>query len=116
MGARIQGLMGGGEEGEIQLMRARKILTRTWGTLILLAATLAVLTGTAFAQSNPFMPKMSLGGQEKKALTPEEQERQKQLDAAYRAATNKIPNQTANDPWVTVRPAPAAPAPKKKPH
>jgi len=107
--------MGGGEAGEIQLMRARKRLTRTWGTLIRLAATLAVLTGSAFAQSNPFMPKMSLGGQEKKALTPEEQEKQKQLDAAYRAATNKIPNQTANDPWATVRPAPAAPAPKKKP-
>ena len=71
--------------------------------------------GSAFAQSNPFMPKMSLGGQEKKALTPEEQERQKQIDDAYRAATNKIPNQSANDPWATVRPAPAAPAPKKKP-
>ena len=107
--------MGGGEEGEIQLMRARKRLTRTWGTLIPLAATLAVLTGSAFAQSNPLMPKMSLGGQEKKALTPEEQEKQKQLDDAYRAATNKIPNQSANDPWASVRPSPAAPATKKKP-
>jgi hypothetical protein len=100
----------------MQLMRAaRKRLTRTSVTLIPLVATLAVLTGSAFAQSNPFMPKMSLGGQEKKALTPEEQERQKQIDDAYRAATNKIPNQSANDPWATVRPAPAAPAPKKKP-
>jgi hypothetical protein len=51
----------------------------------------------------------------KKALTPEEQEKQKQLDDAYRAATNKIPNQAANDPWASVRPAPAAPAAKKKP-
>jgi hypothetical protein len=108
--------MGGGKAGEIQSMRAtRKRLTRTWSTLIPLAATLAMMTGSAFAQSNPFMPKLSLGGQEKKPLTPEEQERQKRLDDAYRAATNKIPNQTANDPWATVRPAPAAPAPKKKP-
>jgi hypothetical protein len=93
---------------------ARKKLMQAWGTIIPLTATLAVMSGSAFAQ-NPLMPKMSLGGQEKKALTPEEQEKQKQLDDAYRAATNKIPNQTANDPWATVRPAPAAPAPKKKP-
>jgi hypothetical protein len=94
---------------------ARKRLTQAWGTLIPLAATLAMLTGSAFAQSNPFMPKMSLGGEEKKPLTPEEQEKQKQLDDAYRAATKKIPNQASNDPWATVRPAPAAPAAKKKP-
>jgi hypothetical protein len=93
---------------------ARKNLMQAWSTLIALAATLVVLSGSAFAQSSPFMPKMSLGGQEKKALTPEEQEKQKQLDDAYRAATNKIPNQSANDPWATV-PSPAAPAPKKKP-
>ena len=99
------------------MMRAapkRSIQTK-WSLLIVLAAALAVPTGSAFAQSNPFMPKMSLGGQEKKALTPEEQEKQKQLDDAYRAATNKIPNQATNDPWASVRPAPAAPAPKKKP-
>jgi hypothetical protein len=82
--------------------------------LIALAAALAIPAGSAFAQ-NPFMPKMSLGGKdEKKPLTPEEQERQKQIDDAYKAATNKIPNQTANDPWTGVRPTPAAPAPKKK--
>jgi hypothetical protein len=74
---------------------ARKKLTQAWGTIIPLAATLAVMSGSALAQSNPLMPKMSLGGQEKKALTPEEQEKQRQ---------------TANDPWATVRPAP-----KKKP-
>ena len=44
---------------------ARKRLTQAWGTLIPLAATLAMLTGSAFAQSNPFMPKMSLGGEKK---------------------------------------------------
>jgi hypothetical protein len=61
------------------------------------------------------MPKMSLGGQEKKALTPEEEEKQKQLDDAYRATTKKIPDQATSDPWGSVRSAPAAPAPKKKP-
>jgi len=78
-----------------------------------LARALAVPTGSAFAQSNPFMPKMSLQGDQEKQLTPEEQERQKQIDEAYKAATNKIPNQVANDPWTGVGPAPAAPAPKK---
>jgi len=58
---------------------------------------------------------MSLQGDQEKQLTPEEQKRQKQIDEAYKAATNKIPNQVANDPWTGVRPAPAAPAPKKKP-
>jgi len=99
------------------MMRAapkRSIQTK-WSLLIVSAAALAVLTGSAFAQSNPFMPKMSLQGDQKKQLTPEEQERQKQIDEAYKAATNKIPNQVANDPWAGVRPAPAAPAPKKKP-
>jgi hypothetical protein len=82
--------------------------------LVAALAVLAVPAGGAFAQ-NPFMPKMSLGGKdEKKPLTPEEQERQKRLDDAYKAATNKIPDKTPNDPWAGVRPAPPAPAPKKK--
>jgi hypothetical protein len=68
--------------------------------------TLSLLSGSAFAQSNPFMPKMSLGEKEKKQLTPEEQERQKQLDADYRAAQKKIPDQKAADPWGGVRPTP----------
>ena len=75
---------------------------------------IALQSGSAFAQSNPFMPKMSLGGQEKKALSPEEQEKQKQLDADYKAATNKVPDQKANDPWASVRQTPTVPAPKKK--
>ena len=109
--------MGGGEAGEI---RRGETMMRKWRTLIplaaaLAAATLAALTGIASAQENPFMPKMSLQGEQKKQLTPEEQERQKQLDEAYKAATNKIPNQTTNDPWASVRSTPAAPAPKKKP-
>jgi hypothetical protein len=59
-----------------------------------------------FFGSNPFMPGLSLGEKEKKQLTPEEQERQKQLDAAYKAAQKKIPDQKAADPWGGVRPTP----------
>ena len=47
-----------------------------------------------------------MGEKEKKQLTPEEQERQKQLDAAYKAAQKKIPDQKAADPWGGVRPTP----------
>ena len=92
----------------------RSTLIAPVAALAVALAVLAAPAGSAFAQ-NPFMLKMSLGGKdEKKPLTPEEQERQKRLDDAYKAATNKIPDQTVNDPWAGVRPAPAAPAPKKK--
>jgi hypothetical protein len=68
-----------------------------WSKLLLLSVTVPLLSGTAFAQipapssssGNPFSPKMSLGEKEKRQLTPEEQERRKQLDADYKAATNK---------------------------
>jgi len=58
------------------------------------------------SSGNPFAPKMSLG--EKRRLTPEEQEKQKQLDADYKKATKKIPDQKAADPWGGVRPTPTA--------
>jgi len=87
--------------------RAQKYLTKgVLSKLLLLSVTLPLLSETALAQSNPFMPKMSLGEKEKKQLTPEEQERQKQLDQDYKAATNKIPDQNAADPWSGVRPTP----------
>lgn len=83
--------------------------------LLVLSVTLPLLSGNAFAQdSNPFMPKMSFGGEEKKSLTPEERERQKQLDKDYKAATNKIPDQKAADPWGGVRPARTVSASKKE--
>jgi hypothetical protein len=95
---------------------ARNDLTKgVWSKLLLLSTTLPLLSGTAFAQipapssssgSNPFMPGMSLGGKEQKQLTPEEQEKQKQLDADYKAATKKIPDQMTTDPWGGVRPTP----------
>jgi hypothetical protein len=78
-----------------------------WSELLLLSVTLPLLSGSAFAQiggpssssgSNPLIPGLSLGQKEKKQLTPEEQEKQKQLDADYKAATNKIPDQKADGP------------------
>jgi hypothetical protein len=60
------------------------------------------------------MPSISLQGDKKRPLSPEEQERQKQIDNDYKAATSKMPDQKANDPWANVRQAPTVPAPKKK--
>ena len=74
---------------------------------LLLAAVFALPGASALAQSNPIMPKISIGGEQKKVLTPEEQERQKQIDADYKAANSKIPTQKAPDPWADVRQAPA---------
>jgi hypothetical protein len=75
------------------------------------AAVIAVLTGTASAQMP--MPSISLGGDHKRPLTPEELKRQQQIDQAYKAATSKIPDKQPVDPWGDVRPAPP-PAPQKK--
>ena len=49
-----------------------------------------------------------------RTLTPEERERQKQIDDDYKAASKKVPDQKANDPWAIVRPTPTGPVPKKK--
>jgi hypothetical protein len=90
----------GRQHGDEVLLRA----TRNIPTLLLLAGALVLLTDHASAQ---MMPGMSQPMQkEQKHLTPEEQERQKQLDKEYKAATNKIPDQKAADPWATVRPTP----------
>jgi hypothetical protein len=72
-----------------------------------LVAAFALPGASALAQSSPIMPKISIGGEQKRALTPEEQERQKQIDADYKAANSKIPTQKAPDPWADVRQAPA---------
>jgi len=73
--------------------------------LIQAGAALALLTGTAYAQTGFPMPSMSLGG-DKPPPTPEQVERQKAIDNAYNNATKKIPDkQGAADPWGTVRPS-----------
>ena len=94
-------------------MAPKKVTQSGWSKFLLLAVALALLTGTASAQ-NPLMPGISLGKEQKRKLTPEEQEQQKQLDQDYKAATKKVPDQKATDPWASVRPTPTVPAPKKK--
>jgi hypothetical protein len=83
-------------------------------TLLATAAVFALLTVNVGAQMNPMMPKFSLGKDQHK-LTPEEQERQDQIDSAYQAATKKIPDQKpANDPWADVRQSPTTASQNKK--
>jgi hypothetical protein len=79
--------------------------------LVLLTAAAAaqgVGLGTDGVAISPFK-------QQERKLTPDEIEKQQQLDDAYKAATNKIPDQKSNDPWAVVRPTAPSPAPKKKP-
>ena len=40
--------------------------------------------------------------------------RSKQIDNDYKAATSKIPEQKANDPWAAIRPTPTVAGAKKK--
>ena len=77
---------------------------------LVLVAAFALPGASALAQSNPIMPKFSIGDKEKRPLTPEEQARQKQIDDDYKSATSKIPTQKAPDPWADVRQAPAGSA------
>ncbi len=52
--------------------------------------------------------------QAKRPLTQDEVDKQRALDNAYKAATNKIPDQKSNDPWGNVRTSAPASAAKKK--
>ena len=93
-------------------------MRKTLRILACAGATLFLLTAAASAQGvtlgdsglgiSPFKQ------QDKRPPTQEEIEKQQKLDDAYKAATNKIPDQKANDPWAVVRPSSPTPAPKKK--
>jgi len=79
-------------------------------------AMLVLLTGPAFAQ----MPNVNLIP-EVESKTPEQIERDQQLQRAYRDSLRKIPDaKAANDPWGTVRgaetPAAASHAKPKAKH
>jgi hypothetical protein len=70
------------------------------------------LTGIAAAQLP--MPGISLGGDNKRKLTPDEIAKQKATDSAYRAALDKIPEKkTTVDPWGNIRSAPSTAAQNK---
>jgi hypothetical protein len=78
------------------------------------ALAMAALTQSAAAQ---FTPKLSLQGEDKPKLTPDEEEKQRKLDDDYKATVNsKIPDKkVVDDPWAAVRPSPSASAvPVKK--
>ncbi len=70
--------------------------------LIQAVAILSLIAGPAAAQValSPF------NAPAKRALTPEEVEKQKAADKAYKAAMDKIPEKKSNDPWGNVREAP----------
>jgi|SRR5690242_2100603 hypothetical protein len=80
---------------------------------LVLAAAVALPGARALAQEGGGggggipMPKFILGGEQKRKLTPEEEEQQKRIDADYKAATRKIPDQKSADPWADVRQSPA---------
>jgi len=76
----------------------------------------AVMTGAAVAQMP--MPSISLGHDDQRKLTPEEQARQDATDRAYKSQLQKIPEKKTVDPWGNIRdtsPTASAPAtPKNK--
>jgi hypothetical protein len=95
------------------LVRQKHLRVRPLACGLLAVAALALSATVASAQ-NPLTPKLSLQGDQKRPLTPDEIERQKRLDAEYKAATSKIPDQRVADPWASVRPSPAETTAKKK--
>lgn len=76
--------------------------------IIQVAAVLALLAGTASAQSLNI-----LSGERR--VTPQEAAREKVLEGEYQSAVGKIPDKKASaDPWGTVRPKTDASAGKQK--
>jgi hypothetical protein len=76
-----------------------------WAKNILMAAACTIivaLPGIAFAQQ--LMPGLSLHP-DKPPLTPEEREKQKAIDDAYKSAIKKLPDKKkpADDPWGNIR-------------
>jgi hypothetical protein len=83
------------------------------GVMLVLTVAAAAAQGIGISP-NGQMSFSPFAQQPKRPLTQEEIEKQKALDDAYKAATNKIPDQKSNDPWATVRPTTSTPAAKKK--
>ena len=87
-----------------------------WSKFLVPAAVLALLTGNAYAQVLP--PSVNVPNSDEKRLLTlqriQEQQQQKRLDDAYKAANKKIPSQAPRDPWGDVRTAPNVPAEQKK--
>jgi len=84
---------------------ARNDLTKgRWSKPLLLAAALALVSGSASAQMSGGRGGPSSPGPPDIGPTPLEQQRQKKIDNDYKAATKNIPDQKTKDPWADVRP------------
>jgi hypothetical protein len=82
---------------------ARNDLTKgLWSKPLLLAAVLALLSGSASAQ----MPGAPVMRAPRDVPSQAEQQRQKQIDNNYKAAAKNIPDQKPKDPWADVRSTP----------
>jgi hypothetical protein len=81
----------------------------------LAAAMLALMAGTAYAQSPGSVPKY---GEAPKAKSPQEIAAEKEVERAYKRSLGNIPDQAPTDPWGNVRsespPKPVAKAPSAK--
>ena len=87
---------------------AQNILRR----VTLTAAVMALLTGAAFAQLP--MPGLKFSP-DRPPLTPEEKEKQKAVDDAYKSAIKKIPDKKKSaDPWENIRPNPSTTSKTKR--
>jgi hypothetical protein len=73
-----------------------------WSKPLLLAAALALLSGSASAQMGRDPPRP---GDNQRSRTVDQQ-RQKRIDNDYKAATKIIPDQKPKDPWGDIRPTP----------
>jgi hypothetical protein len=98
------------------MAKALRILARTF---VSAGAMLALTAAGASAQGVGVSPDGQLSfspfkQQDKRPMTQDEVDRQKALDNAYKAATNKIPEQKSTDPWGNVRTSAPTPAAKKK--
>jgi len=102
-------------------MIGRRVTKQTVPAIAVLAMSGLLLAGPASAQDGPggssggtFKPNI-MGGIGDKAVDPETVEKRKEIDRAYRATTQKIPEQKqAVDPWGTIRGPAPAPAPVAK--
>jgi hypothetical protein len=77
------------------------------------AAIIIALAGTGSAQQQ-FMPGINLNS-DSPPLTPEEKEKRKAIDDAYRSAIKKLPDQKKSaDPWEDVRSTKATTSSKRR--
>ena len=95
MGARLQGVNG------------PEALNRRSVALAAAAAIVLALAPVGAAAQIPMSMPM---GRDKPQLTPEQLEKQKELEKAYKAAKEKIPEKNVADPWGNIRPAPGTSA------